>query len=67
MIYLNYCIMESARLEMQGNTTRMAMQDLTYLDLRIPAGSILSFYGDSIHRDETLFQNASIFDPERCI
>jgi hypothetical protein len=57
--------MESARLEMQGNTTRLAMGDLTFKDSYIPQGSILTFYGDSIHRDPQLFQDANKFLPER--
>lgn len=59
MTYLNACIYETARLEMQGNQWRLAMYDQEFNGYHIPKGTLIGLYSQSIHRNPLLFKGKS--------
>ena len=66
--YLTGVIMEGLRLY-PGLATRLARiapdRDLVFNKWIIPAGSPVSMTTFMLHRDETLYPNPDVFDPER--
>ena len=61
MTYLNNCILETARLEMQGNPWRLSMFDQSFNNFSVPKGTLISLYAQSVHRDPSLFQGPKNF------
>lgn len=61
------CIQESIRLSygVAGRKTRVSRQPIQYRDWVIPAGAPVSMSIPFMHRDETAFQDAMTFRPER--
>jgi cytochrome P450 len=72
MNYLEWCIREAARLEINGSSFRLVMKDGLSVSLprdnvtyAVPKDYLVCLYTPSVHFNERLFSNPHKFDPER--
>eukprot|EP00026_Physarum_polycephalum_P006902 Phypoly_transcript_06955.p1 GENE.Phypoly_transcript_06955~~Phypoly_transcript_06955.p1 ORF type:complete len:516 (+),score=76.50 Phypoly_transcript_06955:148-1548(+) len=65
MTFLGNSMLEAARLEIGSGTFRLVKQPQFYKNFELKKGNLVTIYTPSVHRNEEIYTNPNVFDPDR--